>query len=65
MTSNIVTITVVIAPTIVMITFAMADIMALIPPPIAEKIEPMMSIINNQGFVNCNHELQCPRQVCH
>jgi hypothetical protein len=23
-----------------MITFAMADIMALIPPPIAEKIEP-------------------------
>lgn len=43
MTSNIVTITVVIAPTIVIITPAMADITAIIPPPIAENIEPMMN----------------------
>jgi hypothetical protein len=32
--------TVVIAPTIVIITLAMAEMMALIPRPIAEKMEP-------------------------
>lgn len=42
MTSKIVTITVVIAPTIVIITLAIAEMMALMPRPIAEKIEPML-----------------------
>jgi hypothetical protein len=42
MTLNIVTMTVVIAPTIAMRTPAIAEMMELIPRPIAEKIEPMI-----------------------
>lgn len=48
MTSNIVTITVVIAPTMTIKTSAMANMTALIPPPIAEIIEPMMNNLRSK-----------------
>jgi hypothetical protein len=44
-TLNIVTMTVVIALTIAMKTLAMAEMMELRPRPIAEKIEPMMTVL--------------------
>ncbi|KAF9467590.1 hypothetical protein BDZ94DRAFT_1248486 [Collybia nuda] len=70
MTSNIVTMTVVIAPTIAIITPAMADMTALIPRPIAEKIEPMFVVKvkyasemwecgNQRGF----WEFECERRM--
>jgi len=37
--------TLVIAPTIAIITLAMAEIMALMPRPIAEKIEPIIALL--------------------
>lgn len=45
MTSKIVTMTVVIAPTMVMKTFAVAEIIALIPDPMAENIDPMVGMM--------------------